>query len=215
MISFVNRFRYINSNFTKYRCSISMDMYRSTDQVPTSIPCQCVFKPPYTPVTPPNRHETDLKPTKIIEFGGDRFAVGLESVLSVWDWYVFGQSNLLGRDLSNIFESSLPDKLSVACQLCVGVESVLSGSVQGHVGESSVTDGTWFVGLKSVMYWALVGRPDTDARPNQVQHYAALCRAGQHVPESRPTRARHTPNPNRMQNRQLFVTSYLHIKGRQ
>ena len=155
------------------------------------------------PLIPQSHCQTDTKPTsngpKSLNSGGDRFAVGLGSVLSVWDRYVFGQSNLSGRDLSNMFERSLPDKLSVACRLCVGMESVLSGSVRGHVEESSVIDGTWFVGLKSVMYWALVSRPDTDARPNQVQHYTELCGVGRHVPESRPTRARHTPNPKRMQ----------------
>ena len=78
---------------------------------------------------------------------------------------MFGQTNLSGGDLSNMFERSLPDKLSVVCRLCVGVVSVLSGSVRGRVGLNSATDGRWFVGLRSVMYGDYVGRPDTDSRP--------------------------------------------------
>ena len=46
---------------------------------------------------------------------------------------MFGQTNLSGRDLSNMFERSHPDKLSVVCRLYVGVVSVLSGSVRGRV----------------------------------------------------------------------------------
>ena len=60
---------------------------------------------------------------------------------------MFGQTNLSGRDLSNMFERSLPDTLSVVCRLYVGVVSVLSGSVRGRVGLNSATDGRWFVGL--------------------------------------------------------------------
>ena len=50
---------------------------------------------------------------------------------------MFGQTNLSGRDLSNMFERSLPDKLSVVCQFEVGFVSVLSGSVRGRVGLNS------------------------------------------------------------------------------
>ena len=45
--------------------------------------------------------------------------------------------------------------------------SVLSGSVRGRVGLNSATGGRWFVSLRSVMYRAYVGRPDTDPRPIQ------------------------------------------------
>ena len=79
--------------------------------------------------------------------GYDRFTVGIDSVLSVCCRFMFGQTNLSGRDLSNMFERSLPDKLSVVCRLYVGVVSVLSGSVRGRVGLNSATDGRWFVGL--------------------------------------------------------------------
>ena len=84
-----------------------------------------------TPVTP-------AKPTsnrqKSSNSGRDRFTVGIDSVLSVCCRFMFGQTNLSGRDLSNMFERSLPDKLSVVCRLYVGVVSVLSGSVRGRVG---------------------------------------------------------------------------------
>ena len=117
----------------------------------------------------PNRHETDLKPTKIIKFGERSVYSRYWSVLSVWCWFMFGQTNLSGRDLSNRFERSLPDKLSVVCRLYVGVLSVLSVSVRGHVGLNSDTDGRWFVGLRLVMYRAYVGRPDTNSRPIQAR----------------------------------------------
>ena len=71
----------------------------------------------------------------------------MDSVLSVWCGFMFGQTNLSGRDLSNMFERSLLDKLSVVCWLYVGMVSVLSGSVRGSVGLNSATDGKWFVVL--------------------------------------------------------------------
>ena len=120
---------------------------------------------------PSHTGQTDTKPTsnrqKSSNSGRDRFTVGLDSVMSVWCRFMFGQTHLSGRDLSNMFERSLPDKLSVVCRLYVGVVSVLSGSVRGRVGLNSATDGRWFVGLRSVMYRAYVGRPDTDSRPIQ------------------------------------------------
>ena len=120
---------------------------------------------------PSHTDQTDTKPTwnrhKSLNSGRDRFRVGINSVLSVWCRFMFGQTNLSRRDLSNMFERSLPDKLSVVCRLYVGVVSVLLGSVRGRVGLNSATDGRWFVGLRSVMCRAHVGRPDTDSRPIQ------------------------------------------------
>ena len=147
----------------------------------------------------PNWHETDLKPTKIIKFGErsvySRYWFGFVGLVSVY----VRADKFVGRDLSNMFERSLSNKLSVVCGLYVGVVSVLSGSVRGRVGLNSATDGRWFVGLKSVMYRAYVGRPDTDSRPNQVRHNTELGGVGRHIPESKPTSARHISNPNRMQ----------------
>ena len=143
-----------------------------------------------------------LKPTrnrqKSSNSGRYRFTVGIDSVLSVWCRFMFGQTNLSGRDLSNMFERSLPDKLSVVCRLYVGVVSVWSGSVRGRVGLNSATDGTWFVGLRSFMYRTYVGRPDTDSKPNQVRHNTEWRGVGRHIPESKPTSARYISNPNRM-----------------
>ena len=120
---------------------------------------------------PQSHRQTDTKPTsnrqKSSNSGRNRFTVGFDSVLSVWCRFMFGQTNLSGRDLSNMFERSLPDKLSVVCRLYVGVVSVLLGSVRGRVGLNLATDGRWFVGLRSVMHRAYVGRPDTDPRPIQ------------------------------------------------
>ena len=120
---------------------------------------------------PSHTGQTDTKLTsnrqKSSNSGRDRFTVGIDSVLLVWCRFMFGQTNLSGRDLSNMFERSLPDKLSVVCRLYVGVMSVLSGSLRGRVSLNSATDGGWFVGLRLVMYQAYVGRPDTDSRPIQ------------------------------------------------
>ena len=151
---------------------------------------------------PSHTGQTDTKPIsnrqKSSNSGKDRFTVGIDSVLSVWCRFMFGQTNLSGSDLSNMFERSLPDKLSVVCRLYVGVVSVLSGSVRGRVGLNSATDGRWFVGLRSVVYRAYVGRPDTDSRPIQVRHNTELRGVGRHIPESKPTSARHISNSNRM-----------------
>ena len=106
---------------------------------------------------PSHTGQTDMKPTSNRQqsySGRDRFAIGVDSVLSVWCRFIFGQTNLSRRDLSNMFERSLPDKLSVVCRLYVGVVSVLSGSVRGRIGLNSVTDGRWYVGLRLVTYRA-------------------------------------------------------------
>ena len=78
----------------------------------------------------PNRHETDLKSTKSSNSGRDRFTIGIHSV---WCRFMVGQTHLSGRELSNMFERSLPDNLSAVCRLYVGVVSVMSGSVRGRI----------------------------------------------------------------------------------
>ena len=87
---------------------------------------------------------------------------------------MFGQTNLSGRDLSNMFERSLPDKLSIVCRLYVGEVSVLSGSVRGRVGLNSATDGRWFVGLRLGTCRPTWHRFKADSRPNQVRHNTEL-----------------------------------------
>ena len=155
---------------------------------------------------PSHTGQTDTKPTsnrqKSSNSGRDRFTVGIDSVLSVWCRFMFGQTNLSGRDLSNMFERSLPDQLSVVCRLYVGVVSVLSGSVRGRVGLNSATDGRWFVGLRSVMYRAYVGRPDTDWRPIQVRMKSDITPNCVESADTFPNQNRRVPdiysNPNRM-----------------
>ena len=148
-----------------------------------------------------NTAVTPAKPTlnrqKSSNSGRDRFTVGVDSVLSV---YVRTDKFVGERSFKHVWKISprLPDKLSVVGRLYIGVVSVLSGSVRGCVGLNSATDVRWFVGLRSVMYRAYVGRPDTDSRPNQVRHNTELRGVGRHIPESKPTSARHISNPNRM-----------------
>ena len=107
---------------------------------------------------------------------------------------MFGQTNLSGRKFSNIFERSLPDKLSVVCWLYVGVVLVLSESVRGRVGLNSATDGIWFVSLRSVMYWAYVGRPDTDSRPIQDRIKSAITLNCLETADIIPNRNRRVPD---------------------
>ena len=111
--------------------------------------------------------QTDMKPTsnrqKSSNSGRDRFAISIDSVLSVY----VRADKFLRRDLSNMFERSLPDNLWVVCQLYVGVVSVLSGSIRGRVGLNSATDGRWFVGLRLVMYRVYIRWPDTNSKPIQ------------------------------------------------
>ena len=166
---------------------------------------------------PQSHCQTDTKPTsnrpKSLNSGRDRFAVGLGSVLSVWDWYVFGQSKLSGRDLSNMFERSRPDKMSVACRLCVGVESVLSGSVPGHVGESSATDATWFVGIKSVQL--CIGHLSADLTPTLDQIKSDITTNCEESADTFPNQDRHVPNTPRTQtecNPTTVCDIKLHIK---
>ena len=130
-----------------------------------AIPGKTVFLIPQS--HRPNRHETDIKPTKIVKFGErsvySRYWFDYVGLVSV---YVREDKFVGERSFKHVWRS-LPDKLSVVCWLYVVVVSVLSGSVRGRVGLNSATDGRWFVGLRSVMYRAYVGRPDTDSRPIQ------------------------------------------------
>ena len=117
----------------------------------------------------PNRHETDLKPTKIIKFG-ER---------SVYSWYWFGFVGLVSvyvRADKFVGEKSFEHVWKISPRQIVGCLSVIRRCGVGFVGEhsgtcrhglNSATDGRWFVGLRPVMYRAYVGRPDTDSRPIQ------------------------------------------------
>ena len=139
----------------------------------------------------PNRHKTD----KNHQIRGE---IGLQSVLI--RFCRFGVGLCSGRQIcrGEIFQICLKDISPTNCRLYVGVVSVLSGSVRGRVGLNSATDSIWFVGVRSVMYRAYVGRPDADSRPNQVRHNTELRGVGRHIPESKPTSTRHISKPNRM-----------------
>ena len=120
---------------------------------------------------PSHTGQTDMKPTTIDKNHQIRGEIGLQSGL-IW-FCRFGVGLCSGRQIfwersfKHIWKISPPDKLSVVCQWYVCVVSVLSGSVRGRVCLNSATDGRWLVGLRSVMYRAYVGRPDTDSRPIQ------------------------------------------------
>ena len=159
---------------------------------------------------PSHTGQTDTKPTsnrqKSLNSGRDRFTVGIDSVLSVWCRFMFGQTNLSGRDLSNMFERSLPDKLSLVCRLYVGVVSVLSGSVRGRVGLNSATDGRWFVGLRSVVYRAYVGRPGTDSRPIQDRIKSDITPNCVESADTFPNQNQRVPNISRTQTEWKPIT---------
>ena len=126
--------------------------------------------------------------------------------MSVWCQFMFGQTNLSGRDLSNMFERSLPDKLSVVCRLYVGVVSVFSGSVRGRVGLNSATDGRWFVGIRSVMYRAYVGRHDTDSRPIQDRMKSDITPNCVESADTFPNQNRRVPDISRTQTECKLIT---------
>ena len=86
--------------------------------------------------------------------------------------------------------------------LCLGrhILSVLSGSVRGRVVLNSATDGRWFVGLRSVMYGAYVGRPDTDSRPIQHRIKSDITPNCVETADTFPNRNRRVPDISRTQN---------------
>ena len=140
----------------------------------------------------PNRHKTDLKPTKIIKFGErsvySRYRFGFVSVYVRADKFV-GERSF--KHVWKISPRQIVGYMSVWCRFC-------RGAFGGRVGLNSATDSIWYVGVRSVMYRAYVGRPDADSRPNQVRHNTELRGVGRHIPESKPTSTRHISKPNRM-----------------
>ena len=114
--------------------------------------------------------KTDSKPTsnrqKSSNSRRDRFTVGIDSVLSVWCRFLFGQTNLSGRDLSNMFERSLPEK---NCLLFVGYMSLWWCRFYRGVSvlyTYSATGGRprYFVSLRSVI---CIGHMSADLTPIQ------------------------------------------------
>ena len=76
---------------------------------------------------------------------------------------MFGQTNLSGRDLSNMVERSFPDKLSVVCRLYIGVVSVLSAAF----GDVSVLIRPPMVDGLSVLDRLCIGHMSADLTPIQ------------------------------------------------
>ena len=84
----------------------------------------------------PNRHETDLKPTKILKFGGE---IGLQSVLI--RFCRFGVGLCSGRQIcrGEIFQTCLKDlPPPTNCRLSVGYMSVWCRFCRGAIGDVSV-----------------------------------------------------------------------------
>ena len=126
----------------------------------------------------------DSKPTsnrqKSSNSRRDRFTVGIDSVLSVWCRFLFGQTNLSGRDLSNMFERSLPEKivccLSVICR-CGGVG--LIGECRSYIHIRPPVVGLDILSVLDQLYVSGICRPTwhqfkTDSRLNQVRHNTEL-----------------------------------------
>ena len=86
--------------------------------------------------------QTHTKPTskhqKPANLGIDSFVSGIDSFFfSLWGMFIFKQTNMSGRNLSNILDISLPEKLSVICRLYVNV-------LVDFVGECSGACRSWF-----------------------------------------------------------------------
>ena len=154
-----------------------------------------------TPVTPSrptrNRPQTDKNHQIRGEFG-------LQSVLI--RFCRFGVGLYSGRQIcrGEIFQTCLKDLSPTNCWLSVGymsidVVSVLSGSVRGRVSLNSATDGRWFVVLRSVMYRAYVGRPDTDSRPIQDQIKSDITPNCVESADTFPNQNRRVPDISRTQ----------------
>ena len=130
----------------------------------------CLFNPCYTPVTPAKLTRNWPQTNTNHQIGRE---IGLQS--SLVRFCRFGVGLCLGKPIcqGEIFQTCLKDLSPTNCRLSVGYMPVwcrfFSGSVRGHVGLNSATDGRWFVSFRSFMYWAYVGWPDTDSRPIQNQ----------------------------------------------
>ena len=147
-----------------------------------------------------NRHETDLKPTKIIKFGVrsvySRYWFGVVGLVSV---YVRADKFVEERSFKHVWKIS-PRQI-VGCLLVISV-TVWCRFCRGAFGDVSVSIRPSMVDVLSVVDRLCIGptwhRFMADLRPNQVRHNTELRGVGRHIPESKPTSARHISNPNRM-----------------
>ena len=123
--------------FQSVPCRLSIGL-KSGDSIPSLTRNDTDMNPTGFTVSSATLSVADSWPIHWTFCGFCRFCVGLAgvigvSVLSVWCRFMFGQTNLSGRDLSNMFERSLPDKLSVVCRFYVGVVSVFCRGAFGDV----------------------------------------------------------------------------------
>ena len=175
---------------------------------------------PYTPVTPAkptwNRPQTDKNP----QIRGE---IGLQSVLI--RFCRFGVGLCSGRQICRweIFQTCLKDLSPTNCRLSVGYMSVWCRFCRGAFGDVSVlirppmVDG--FIGLRSVIYRAYVGRPDTDSRPNQDRTKSDITPSCVESADTFPNQNRRVPDISRTQielhikEHQKFRNIFLHQSG--
>ena len=150
------------------------------------------------PNHPSHTSQTDFKPTKYHQIRGEIDFVGLGSV---YDKIYRGE----------IIQTCLKDLSPANCRLCIDYMSVrcrlLSGSFRGCIGLTLIMDGTQSICLRKVIYRVFVGQPYTIWK--QLQDRIKLNITPNCV-ESRPTSARHIPNPKRMQtDNRLSSNTYI------
>ena len=109
---------------------------------------------------PSHTGQTDTKQTsnrqKLSNLVRDRFAVGIDSVLSIWCWFMFRQTNLCLKDLS-----------PTNCRLSVGYMSVWCRFCRGAFGDVSVLIRPRMVDGLSVLDRLCIGHMSADLTPIQ------------------------------------------------
>ena len=152
-------------------------------------------------IYPSHTGQTDTKPTsnqqKSSNSGRHRFTVGIDSVLSVWCRFMFGQTNLSGRDLSNMFERSLPDKLSVVCRFYVGI--MWCRFCRGAFGDASVLIRPPIVDGLSVLDRLCIGHMSADLTPIQARIKSDITPNCVESADTFPNQNRRVPDISRTQ----------------
>ena len=119
------------------------------------------------PSYPSHTDQTDTKPTsnrqKSSNSGRDGFTVGIDSVLSVWCRFMFGQTNLSGE----IFQTCLKDLSPTNCRLSVGYMSVWCRFCRGAFGDVLVLIRPPMVDGLSVLDQLCIGHMSADLTPIQ------------------------------------------------
>ena len=159
------------------------------------VDCMAQLATKHTPVTPAkptrNRPQTD----KNHQIRGE---IGSQSVLIRFCRFDVGLCS--GRQIcrGEIFQTCLKDLSPTNCRLSVGYMSVWSQFCRGAFGDVSVLIRPPMVDGLSVLDRLCIGHMSADLTPIQVRHNTELRGVGRHIPESKPTSARHISNPNRM-----------------